>query len=122
MALTLAECDDMIAAAERNSVLLQLGFMRRFDPDFQAAASRNRGGRDRSTHANQSSDARPGAPSSLGTRSEESNGMLAEVNSHDWDAVRWLAQSDPERTYAQVSNFKGATHGVETPHFYDTAL
>ena len=48
--------------------------------------------------------------------------MLAEVNSHDWDAVRWLAGSNPERVYAEVSNFKGQKHGVDTPHFYDTAL
>ena len=31
MALNLEECDQMAAAAERNDVLLQLGFMRRFD-------------------------------------------------------------------------------------------
>ena len=32
MALSLSECDEMIAAAERAGVALQIGFMRRFDP------------------------------------------------------------------------------------------
>src|SRR5262249_41248322 len=40
MALKIEECDDMIAATKRNGVFLQLGFMRRFDPDFEAAAAR----------------------------------------------------------------------------------
>jgi myo-inositol 2-dehydrogenase/D-chiro-inositol 1-dehydrogenase/scyllo-inositol 2-dehydrogenase (NAD+) len=48
--------------------------------------------------------------------------MLAEVNSHDWDTTRWLACSNPERVYAEVSNFKGESRGVDTPHFYDNAL
>jgi len=122
MALTLEECDEMIAAAERNSVLLQLGFMRRFDPDFQAAASRIEAGEIGQPMLVKALTHGPGLPPAWARDLKTSNGMLAEVNSHDWDAVRWLAQSDPERTYAQVSNFKGAKHGVDTPHFYDTAL
>ena len=34
--------------------------------------------------------------------------MLAEVNSHDWDTVRWLMGSNYERVYTEVANFKGA--------------
>ena len=37
MALNLAECDAIIQACRDNGVLLQLGFMRRFDPEFTAA-------------------------------------------------------------------------------------
>ena len=40
MALHLQECDAIIEAARQNSVFLQLGFMRRSDPEFAAAASR----------------------------------------------------------------------------------
>jgi predicted dehydrogenase len=39
MALTIAECDAILDVVERNSVFLQLGFMRRFDPEFVAAFS-----------------------------------------------------------------------------------
>ena len=37
MALSIAECDEIIEAAERNGVLVQIGFMRRFAPEFEAA-------------------------------------------------------------------------------------
>ena len=40
MALNLAECDAIIHSAEQNGVQLQLGFMRRFDPEFVEAAQR----------------------------------------------------------------------------------
>ena len=122
MALTIEECDEMIAAAERYAVILQLGFMRRFDPDFQAAAARIEAGEIGQPMLIKSLTHGPGLPPPWARDLRTSNGMLAEVNSHDWDAVRWLAHSDPERVYAQVSNFKGAKHGVDTPHFYDTAL
>jgi myo-inositol 2-dehydrogenase/D-chiro-inositol 1-dehydrogenase/scyllo-inositol 2-dehydrogenase (NAD+) len=122
MALTIEECDAMIAAAERNSVLLQLGFMRRFDPDFQAAAARIEAGEIGQPMVIKSLTHGPGLPPAWARDLRTSNGMLAEVNSHDWDAVRWLAGSDPLRVYSEVSNFKGQKHGVDTPHFYDTAL
>ena len=122
MALALEECDEMIAAAERNSVFLQLGFMRRFDPDFQAAAARIEAGEIGQPMLIKSLTHGPGLPPTWARDFRTSNGMLAEVNSHDWDAVRWLTGSNPERVYAEVSNFKGQKHGVDTPHFYDTAL
>jgi myo-inositol 2-dehydrogenase/D-chiro-inositol 1-dehydrogenase/scyllo-inositol 2-dehydrogenase (NAD+) len=37
MALTLKEADEMIAAARRADVKLQMGFMRRFGVEFQTA-------------------------------------------------------------------------------------
>jgi myo-inositol 2-dehydrogenase/D-chiro-inositol 1-dehydrogenase/scyllo-inositol 2-dehydrogenase (NAD+) len=122
MALTIAECDEMIAAAERNSVILQLGFMRRFDPDFQAAKVRIEAGEIGQPMLIKSLTHGPGLPPAWARDLQTSNGMLAEVNSHDWDAIRWLVGSNPERVYAEVSNFKGQKHGVDTPHFYDTAL
>jgi myo-inositol 2-dehydrogenase/D-chiro-inositol 1-dehydrogenase/scyllo-inositol 2-dehydrogenase (NAD+) len=48
--------------------------------------------------------------------------MLAEVNSHDWDTVRWLMGSNVERVYVEVANFKGPASGVDTPNFYDNVL
>jgi myo-inositol 2-dehydrogenase / D-chiro-inositol 1-dehydrogenase len=122
LALTIEECDEMIAATERNGVFLQLGFMRRFDPDFQAAAARIEAGEIGQPMLIKSLTHGPGLPPAWARDLQTSNGMLAEVNSHDWDAIRWLAHSDPECVFAQVSNFKGGRHGVDTPHFYDTAL
>jgi myo-inositol 2-dehydrogenase/D-chiro-inositol 1-dehydrogenase/scyllo-inositol 2-dehydrogenase (NAD+) len=122
MALSLEECDQMLEAANRSRVLLQLGFMRRFDADFEAAAARIEAGEIGQPMLIKSLTHGPGLPPPWARDLRTSNGMLAEVNSHDFDSVRWLAHSDPAAVYADVSNFKGEKHGVTTADFYDTAL
>jgi myo-inositol 2-dehydrogenase/D-chiro-inositol 1-dehydrogenase/scyllo-inositol 2-dehydrogenase (NAD+) len=122
MALSLPECDQIIQAAERGGVLLQLGFMRRFDPEFAAAYERIQAGEIGRPMLVKSLTHGPGLPPPWARDLTQSNGMLAEVNSHDWDCVRWLMGSNPQRVYAEVANFKGAARGVDTPHFYDNAI
>lgn len=122
MALTLEECDQIIAATERHHLILQLGFMRRFDPEFVAAAARIQAGEIGQPMMIKSLTHGPGLPPAWAHDLKTSNGMLAEVNSHDWDCVRWLMGSNPERVYVEVANFKGKARGVETEHFYDNAL
>jgi predicted dehydrogenase len=46
MALSIAECDAILKVTTQNSVLLQLGFMRRFDPEFVVAQRASRAERD----------------------------------------------------------------------------
>jgi myo-inositol 2-dehydrogenase/D-chiro-inositol 1-dehydrogenase/scyllo-inositol 2-dehydrogenase (NAD+) len=48
--------------------------------------------------------------------------MLAEVNSHDFDCVRWLVGSEIERVYTETANRKGAARGVAVADFYDNAV
>jgi myo-inositol 2-dehydrogenase/D-chiro-inositol 1-dehydrogenase/scyllo-inositol 2-dehydrogenase (NAD+) len=48
--------------------------------------------------------------------------MLAEVNSHDFDCVRWLTGSEIARVYVEAANIKGAARGVEVEDFYDNAV
>jgi predicted dehydrogenase len=122
MALTLTECDEMIETAARNGVFIQLGFMRRFDPEFAAAAERIQAGEIGQPMMIKSLTHGPGLPPPWARDLRTSNGMLAEVNSHDWDCVRWLMDSNPHRVYTEVANFKGPTRGVDTPHFYDNVL
>lgn len=122
MALNLAECDQIIAATERNQVFLQLGFMRRFDPAFVAAAQRIEAGEIGTPMMIKSNTHGPGLPPPWARDLRTSNGMLAEVNSHDWDSVRWLMGTNYERVYTEVANLKGPAHNVDTPNFYDTAL
>jgi predicted dehydrogenase len=122
MALNLGECDAMIATARRAGVVLQIGFMRRFAPEFVEAARRIEGGEIGRPMMIKSLSHGPGLPPAWARDLQTSNGMLAEVNSHDWDSVRWLMGSNYERVYAEVANFKGAAFGVDTPHFYDNAL
>jgi predicted dehydrogenase len=122
MALSIAECDEIIEAAERNGVLLQIGFMRRFAPEFVAAFERIQAGEIGRPMIIKSLSHGPGLPPPWARDLKKSNGMLAEVNSHDWDCIRWLMESNPQRVYAEVANFKGEARGVDVPDFYDNAL
>lgn len=122
MALNLEECDGINHAVEQNSVILQLGFMRRFDPEFAAAAERIEAGEIGQPMMIKSNTHGPGLPPSWARDLRTSNGMLAEVNSHDWDATRWFMGSDYLRVYTEVANFKGADRNANTPNFYDNVL
>ena len=122
MALTLAECDAMIEAADANGVVLQIGFMRRFDPEFRAAKARIDADEIGQPILIKSLTHGPGLPPPWARDLKLSNGMLAEVNSHDWDTVRWIAGSNPIRVTAETANFKGRARGVDDPDFYDTVL
>ena len=122
MALNLEECDAIIKVTEQNGVILQLGFMRRFDPEFVAAAQRIEAGEIGQPMMIKSNTHGPGLPPPWARDLRTSNGMLAEVNSHDWDTTRWLMGSNQQRVYTEVANFKGAANNVDTPHFYDNVL
>jgi len=122
MALTLEACDTIIEATQNAGVHLQLGFMRRFDPEFRNAAQRIQAGEIGAPMMVKSLTHGPGLPPPWARDLKTSNGMLAEVNSHDWDTVRWLMSSNYKRVYAEVANFKGGANGVNTPNFYDNAL
>lgn len=122
MALNLQECDAINAAVERYAVLLQIGFMRRFDPEFTAAWQRIEGGEIGQPMMIKSNTHGPGLPPPWARDLRTSNGMLAEVNSHDWDTLRWFMGSNLERVYTEVANFKGPANNVDTPHFYDNVL
>jgi len=119
MAMNLQECDAIIAATEKKGLILQLGFMRRFDPEFVAAAERIFGGEIGEPTLIKSLTHGPGLPPPWANDIRTSNGMIAEVNSHDLDCVRWLMGSNPERVYLEVANFKGDERGATAEHFYD---
>ena len=122
MALDLQECDTILETVSANNVFLQLGFMRRFDPEFVEAYRRIQVGDIGQPMLVKSLTHGPGLPPPWARDLTTSNGMLAEVNSHDWDTVRWLMGSDYERVYVETANFKGPSRGVDTPHFYDNVL
>jgi scyllo-inositol 2-dehydrogenase (NAD+) len=122
MALTVTECDEMIEAAEAAGVALQIGFMRRFQPEFVEARRRIEAGDMGQPMVIKSLTRGPGLPPPWAWDLERSNGMLAEVNSHDFDCVRWLAGSEIERVYAEVAHHKGADRGVDAEDFYDNAV
>lgn len=122
MALNLHECDAIMQVTQQNSVILQLGFMRRFDPEFVEAAKRIAGGDIGQPMMIKTNTHGPGLPPPWARDLRTSNGMLAEVNSHDWDTARWFMGSNLERVYTEVANFKGAANNIDAPNFYDNVL
>ena len=121
MALTLDEADAMIAAARQADVVLQIGFMRRFDPAFRAAKEQIEAGAIGDPIVIRTLTRGPGLPPRWACDPATSIGMLAEVNSHDFDTIRWLAGGEFARVYTEAATFK-APELAEFPGFYDTAV
>ena len=122
MALAVEDCDAMAAAATEAGVVLQIGFVRRFQPEFVEAKRRIDAGEIGQPMIVKSLTRGPGLPPAWAHELARSNGMLAEVNSHDFDCVRWLVGSEIERVYAETANVKGADRGVTAADFYDNAV
>jgi len=122
MAMDLDECDAITAACNKNGAHLQLGFMRHFDPDFSLAYERIQAGEIGEPMLIKSLTHGPGLPPPWARDLKTSNGNLAEVNSHDLDATRWLMNSNLERIYLEVANFKGKERGVDTENYYDNMI
>lgn len=122
MALTLDEADAMIAAARQAHVVLQVGFMRRFDPAFRAAKEQIETGAIGDPIIIRSLTRGPGLPPRWACDPATSIGMLAEVNSHDFDTLRWLSGSEFTRVYVETATFKAPDLKTEFPEFYDTVV
>jgi myo-inositol 2-dehydrogenase/D-chiro-inositol 1-dehydrogenase/scyllo-inositol 2-dehydrogenase (NAD+) len=116
------EARDMIDAARSNSVKLQIGFMRRFDPPFLHAKEVIESGELGEVMIIKSVGRGPGLPPPWTYDVAESNGLLGEVNSHDFDSTRWLAGSEYKRVYAEAVNRKVTKLRKEYPDFYDNVV
>jgi predicted dehydrogenase len=122
MAVHVSDARDMIASAENAGVKLQIGFMRRFDPPFVQAKQMIESGELGDVMLIKSVGRGPGLPPPWTYNVSESNGLLGEVNSHDFDSTRWLAGGEYRRVYAEAVNRKVPQLRKEYPDFYDNAV
>ena len=122
MAMTVEECDEMIEACDKAGVKLQIGFMRRFDASFREAKRLVESGAIGDLVQIHSNTRGPSKPRPWMYDIKMSNGILAEVNSHDIDAVRWIAGSDIESVYAVAGNFRNPEAKEQYPDYYDSVL
>lgn len=122
MGITETECDDMIAAAKQNDVKLQIGFMRRYDESFRQAKKAIERGEIGEVIMVKSLSHGPSKPHEWMLDLEKSNGVLAEIGSHDIDTVRWFSGSEFESLYAIGGNFKNKEIADKYPDYYDTVL
>jgi predicted dehydrogenase len=122
MALNEEECDGMIFAAEKNGVILQIAFMRRFDKSFIHAKSVVESGEIGDIVLVKSLTRGPSNPREWMYDIEKSNGPLAEVNSHDIDTLRWFTESEFETVYARGGNYRCRQAKEKFPDFYDNVI
>jgi predicted dehydrogenase len=121
MCITLEDCDRMIDICKKANVILQIGFMRRFDAGFIKAKRMIMDGTIGEPIIVKSVGRGPGLPGKWAYDIKNSNGMLAEVNSHDFDSIRWFANSEYKSIYSVAKNSKNPEIGKEYPRFYDNA-
>ncbi len=122
MALEVSQAVEMIRAAERAGVVLQIGFMRRFDAEFQEARARIASGELGRLLLIRSTTRGPGLPPAWAWDPKTGIGLLAEVTSHDFDTLRWLSGSEYRSVFARVAARKATHLLAEHPDFYDVAL
>jgi len=122
MAVTVEQCEEINAAVADAGVRLQLGFMRRFDDGFLEAKNLLDSGEMGRIMVIKSTGRGPGLPPAWIYDITKSNGVLAEVNSHDIDSIRWMVSSDICRVYAEAGNFKCLDVRGEYPDFYDNIV
>lgn len=122
MAMNVGECREMIRAAEENRVILQIGFMRRFDESFRYAKEVIDAGEIGEVVMVKSLTHGPSTPHEWMYDIEKSNGPLAEVNSHDIDTLRWMTGSEVKSVYAIAGNYRCEGAREKYPDFYDSVL
>lgn len=122
MAITEEECAHMLAACRRNNVILQLGFMRRFDRSYEKAKEMLDAGVIGKLVQIHSHTRGPSKPQPWMYDLKASNGILAEVNSHDIDSSRWFAGSEIKRLFAMGGNFRNLDASEAWPDYYDSLL
>ena len=122
MAMNETECLDMIVACEKNGVKLQIGFMRRFDQSFQYAKTQIDSGIIGDVVLVKSVTHGPSTPQSWMYDIAKSNGPLAEVSSHDIDALHWFSGSYISEVYAIAGNYRSPEALKDFPDFYDNVV
>jgi len=120
LSISLEEADKMEKTIKKNKVKFQIDFMRRFDKNFLRAKKFIEEGAIGTPILIKSVGRGPGLPPEWYADLKKSNGLLAEVNSHDFDSIRWLIGSDFKQVYALADNFKLLQYKGKYPDFYDT--
>jgi len=122
MAVTAEECRRIVDATRQAGVKLQIGFMRRFDEGFLEAKRILDSGEMGRIMKIKSTGRGPGLPSPWMFDLRKSNGIIAEVNSHDMDSLRWFTGSEVAQAYAIAGNFKCPEARQQHADFYDNIL
>lgn len=119
LAANLEDAARIRSAAEAADGHLLMAFMRRFDPGFVRAAERIAAGDIGEPLLVRSTGRGPGLPPTWSWDVERSGGLVAEVNSHDIDTIRWLSGQEPELVHAVGRAAKRPDIAESHPGFVD---
>jgi predicted dehydrogenase len=119
LASSLEQAQQIQAAAGGSSGALMMGFMRRFDAGFARAAERISAGDIGDPVFVRSTGRGPGLPPEWANDPRRSAGLIAEVNSHDLDTVRWLSGREFRTVYAVGRAAKRPDLAARYPGFVD---
>jgi myo-inositol 2-dehydrogenase/D-chiro-inositol 1-dehydrogenase len=98
IALDLGKIDHALAVVERAGVKLQIGFNRRFDPNFRRVREAVTAGQIGTPHVLRITSRDPGPPPIAYI--QVSGGIFLDMTIHDFDMARFLIGSEVEQVYA----------------------
>jgi len=101
LALTLQATDEIIAAAHKTGVPLQVGFMRRFDPGYAEAKRKIDAGVIGLPVTICSIGRDPYRTSLEFANPAVSGGLIVDMAIHDFDTMRWLMGDEVQRVHAE---------------------
>lgn len=109
IALTLADTDAAIAAAAEAGVRLQVGFMRRWEPDYVRAKARLASGSFGRPMLFKSLQFDPEPPPLTFADPSVSGGIMTDMGIHEFDLARWLMDDEVVEVHAYGSTYAHPT-------------
>jgi predicted dehydrogenase len=122
LASDLREGRAIVAAAQRSSSSFTIAFMRRFDARFRRAAEHIASGAIGEPVLVRSSGRGPGLPPEWAWDVTVSGGLVAEVNSHDLDTIRWMSAQEFATVHAVGRAAKRPDIAEKYPGFVDVLI
>jgi predicted dehydrogenase len=122
LASTLEEAAAIERVAEQSDAVFLMAFMRRFDPTWSSLAKRVAAGEIGEPLFVRSTGRGPGLPPEWALDPSRSGGLIAEVNSHDLDTIRWFSGQEFESVYAVGRAAKRPDLADRYPGFVDLIL
>lgn len=122
LAASLEEASAIARAAEESDAAFLIGFMRRFDTTWVSLAERVAAGEIGEPLLVRSTGRGPGLPPEWALDPTRSGGLIAEVNSHDLDSIRWFSGQEFDSVYAVGRAAKRPDVAERHPGFVDVVL
>ncbi len=104
MTLTVEEALDVVRASEKSGLVVQVGYMRRFDPAFSRAKKEIDSGRIGEPISYVTIVRDPEPPPGWAADPSKSGGMFLDMLSHDFDMARWLLSDEVTEVYVAAAS------------------